>query len=75
MQKTRIDLSNRVRVCAECGAVVEQCSCGSRRHPIVMSRMMYEIIQIQEDLDTPILEVGHADYVNAELVKAAGVAG
>ncbi len=57
-----IDLSNRVQVCAECGAVVNQCACGSKRHPITMSRMMYEIIQTQEDLNTPIKEVHLTGY-------------
>lgn len=71
-----IDLDNRVAACAECGAIVGQgvsCHCGSRRHHIVMSRLQYEILQLEEDLNTPVRVVGHRDYVDAELAKRAGV--
>lgn len=70
----KISLENRVNMCPECMHEKRQCVCGSDRHPITMSRMMFELIQLQEDYGSPLCEVHCVDYIDMELIKSAGVA-
>ncbi len=70
-----IELDDRVEMCAECFAAKPQCACGSTRPGIRMSRMIFEIIQIQEDRNAPIKMVSGHDIIDAELIKSSGVVG
>lgn len=71
----KIDLNDRINVCSDCFAVVNGglCHCGCTRS-IKMSSMAHAIMQVQEDNNAPIHTIDDVDYLNVELVKAAGVA-
>lgn len=73
--KEYIDLDDRVKMCADCGEVVEGrlCTCGCRR-TIDVGRNTYIILQALEDRNAPIPMVTLKNHQDAELLRAAGLA-